>query len=75
MIAHRLQTARTADRIVVLDGGRIIEAGPHKDLLAAGGKYASMWEAFETASHAAATPAAPGTWGRAAVCRSAGNAA
>jgi len=53
IIAHRLQTARTADRIVVLDGGRIIEAGPHEDLLAAGGKYASMWEAFETASHAA----------------------
>ena len=49
VIAHRLQTARTASRIVVLDGGRIIETGAHEDLLAAGGKYASMWEAFETA--------------------------
>jgi ATP-binding cassette subfamily B protein len=60
VIAHRLQTARTADRIVVLGGGRIIEAGPHDDLLAAGGKYASMWEAFETASNGTAH-AAPGT--------------
>ncbi len=53
VIAHRLQTARTADRIVVLDGGRIIEAVAHNDLLAAGGKYASMWEVFETTGHAA----------------------
>ncbi|MFD5478828.1 ABC transporter ATP-binding protein [Streptomyces hawaiiensis] len=52
VIAHRLQTARTADRILVLDAGRIIEAGPHEQLLAEGGKYASMWEAFETAGHA-----------------------
>ncbi|MET7737691.1 ABC transporter ATP-binding protein [Streptomyces sp. NPDC005402] len=57
VIAHRLQTARTADRIVVIEGGRIIEAGNHEDLLADGGKYASMWQAFETASHAKARTA------------------
>ncbi len=47
VIAHRLQTARTADRIVVLAGGRVVEVGSHVELLAAAGHYASMWEAFE----------------------------
>jgi ATP-binding cassette subfamily B protein len=47
VIAHRLQTARAADRIFVLDGGRVVEAGSHDELLKLGGRYSSMWEAFE----------------------------
>jgi ATP-binding cassette subfamily B protein len=47
VIAHRLQTAKAADRIVVLDRGGVAELGSHEELLAANGKYASMWEAFE----------------------------
>jgi ATP-binding cassette subfamily B protein len=43
LIAHRLQTARAADRIVVVDDGRIVESGSHYDLLAAGGSYAELW--------------------------------
>jgi ATP-binding cassette, subfamily B, bacterial len=46
VIAHRLQTARTADRILVVDAGCIIEDGDHDQLLAAGGAYATMWSAF-----------------------------
>jgi ATP-binding cassette subfamily B protein len=53
LIAHRLQTARQADRIVVLDGGRIAEDGTHADLLRRGGRYAEMWQAFEDADTAA----------------------
>ena len=47
LIAHRLQTARRADRILVLDGGRVVEQGTHDDLVAAGGRYAGMWRAFD----------------------------
>ncbi len=42
-IAHRLSTIAAMDRIVVLDEGRVVEDGPHDDLLAAGGLYASLW--------------------------------
>jgi ATP-binding cassette subfamily B protein len=43
MIAHRLSTVRHADRIVVLDHGRIIESGRHDALLEQGGAYAALW--------------------------------
>jgi ATP-binding cassette subfamily B protein len=50
VIAHRLQTARTADRIAVLHGGQLVEIGSHDELLARGGRYASMWEAYAVAT-------------------------
>jgi ATP-binding cassette, subfamily B, bacterial len=47
VIAHRLQTARAADRIAVLGDGRVQQIGSHDELLALGGPYADMWTAFE----------------------------
>jgi ATP-binding cassette subfamily B protein len=45
VIAHRLSTIRQSDRIVVMDDGRIIEEGPHDDLVADDGTYAGLWAA------------------------------
>ncbi|NUW40207.1 ABC transporter ATP-binding protein [Nonomuraea rhodomycinica] len=44
MVAHRLRTVRRADRIVFLDGGRIVEQGGHDELLRRGGRYAAFWD-------------------------------
>jgi ATP-binding cassette subfamily B protein len=44
VIAHRLATVQGADRILVLDGGRIVEQGSHNALMAQGGRYRELCE-------------------------------
>jgi ATP-binding cassette subfamily B protein len=56
VIAHRLSTVRTADTIVVLDEGRVVETGTHDALLAAGGLYSEL---YRTQFDAPVAPQAP----------------
>jgi ABC-type multidrug transport system fused ATPase/permease subunit len=51
-IAHRLSTAARADRVLVLDHGRLVEDGPHEHLVAAGGAYGRMYDAWVAATSA-----------------------
>lgn len=46
IIAHRLSQAAVADRIIHLEGGRVVESGPHAQLVASGGRYSDIWRAW-----------------------------
>ena len=45
-IAHRLHTASDADRVAVVEGGRVVELGTHDDLVTLGGSYAALWRSW-----------------------------
>lgn len=47
VVAHRLSQAQRSDRVLVLDHGVVVEDGPHEELVAAGGRYAELWAAWE----------------------------
>jgi subfamily B ATP-binding cassette protein MsbA len=53
VVTHRMSTVREADRVVVLDGGRVAEVGPHADLINAGGRYAELVAASTAPAHSA----------------------
>lgn len=51
LISHRLANSTGADRIYVMDGGRVVQSGTHAALLAAGGRYAELWNAQQLLEH------------------------
>lgn len=51
LISHRLANSTGADRIYVMDGGRVVQSGTHAALLAAGGRYADLWNAQQQLEH------------------------
>ncbi|HEY8217192.1 MAG TPA: ATP-binding cassette domain-containing protein, partial [Acidimicrobiia bacterium] len=48
VVAHRLSTAARADRVAVVDDGRIVELGPHDELVHREGRYASLWASWSS---------------------------
>jgi ABC-type multidrug transport system fused ATPase/permease subunit len=62
-IAHRLHTAHDADRVAVIEDGRVTELGPHQELIAARGAYARLWDSWHGEQRAASSGAGtdPGT--------------
>ena len=56
VIAHRLSTVRSADRIAVMEGGRIVEIGDHETLMAQGGRYRELVEHQLEGTSGSATP-------------------
>jgi len=57
-IAHRLHVGHDADRVIVMDNGKILESGPHRELVQAGGAYAALWDSWHGAARSADSPSA-----------------